>query len=173
MTLQPFAILVGAEPKWVLNTMAALPPSVRRRYTLPMARRLAVTRAIAHGSGIPIPRAYRLAGDAIRDHERGELVTTLPLAPDRLATMRIEVGRILAAVSVRLSFLKTTFEPARRGRKPARTRDALGAAAAYGVDLSLLRENLARTPAERLRRLDAMGAFRSRVRRVAEPSAAR
>lgn len=173
MTLQQLAILVGAEPKWVLNTMAALQPSMRKRYTLPMARRLAVMRAISHGSGIPISRAYRLAADAIRAHERGDLVTTLWLAPDRLATMQIEVGRILAAVSVRLSFLKTTFEPARRGRKPARTRDAVGAAGAYGLDLSLLRENLARTPAERLRRLDAMGAFRSAARRVAEPAAVR
>lgn len=173
MTLQQLAILVDAEPKWVLNTMAALPPSVRQRYTLAMARRLALLRIVVEGSGMAIPRAYQLAGQALRAFEHGELVTTLSLAPHRLATMQLSVERILAAVSVRQSYLKTTFEPARRGRKPARTHDALKAATTYGLDLSLLRETMERTPAERLRRLDGMAAFRSRVRRVAEPAPTR
>jgi hypothetical protein len=170
MTLQQFAILVGAEPKWVLNTLAALPSGVGKRYTSRMADRLAVMRAIVRASGISIPRAYRLAGDALRAYRHGDHVATLSPAPGELAAVRVEVGRILAAVSARLSFLITTFEPARRGRKPAPPRDAIAAAAAYGLDFSLLRENLVRTPAERLRRLDGMAKFRSRVRRVAAAS---
>lgn len=44
--------------------------------------------------------------------------------------------------------------------------DPLKAAREYGLDLSLLQANLRRTPAERLRQLDAMLSFVHRVRRV-------
>lgn len=49
---------------------------------------------------------------------------------------------------------------------PGATSDPLKAAREYGVDLSLLQANLRRTPAERLRQLDAMLSFVHRIRRV-------
>jgi hypothetical protein len=39
-----------------------------------------------------------------------------------------------------------------RRPKPRQPRDAVQEAIAYGIDVAALRENLARTPAERLRR---------------------
>jgi hypothetical protein len=39
----------------------------------------------------------------------------------------------------------------------------------YGLDLSLLAANLKRTPAQRLRQLDAMADFRRRARRGRRP----
>jgi len=40
----------------------------------------------------------------------------------------------------------------RARRRPPQTRDAVQEAIDYGIDVSALRDNLARTPAERLRR---------------------
>lgn len=93
----------------------------------------------------------------------------LTLAGDAndLVALRVDVFRILAAVTARQARLATMYQAARRGRRPSRRRDPVRAAAEYGLDLSLLRENLRRTPEERLRQLDAMLRFRSKVRRAA------
>jgi hypothetical protein len=52
-------------------------------------------------------------------------------------------------------------EPAKDSRK-----DPVTIAREYGTDISLLQANLRRTPAERLRQLDAMLNFVRRARRV-------
>jgi len=172
MTLQEFALLVGVEPKWVLNAMAALPATARHRYTVPMANRMGIVRAITDGTGISIALAYRLAGAALRALERGDECARLPLAPDRLATLDVDVYRIVAAVNTRRSFLATSYQPTHRGRPRTTRLDPIDAAVAHGIDLTLLDDALRRTPASRLRALDRMGAFRARVRRVADQPAA-
>jgi hypothetical protein len=84
---------------------------------------------------------------------------------DPAVAITVDVYRLLVRFGARLSWLRTEYQPRRRGR-PGRRREPVVAAKEYGLDLGLLRYNLGRTPAERLRQLDAMHTFRRRVRRV-------
>ncbi|MGH7516114.1 MAG: hypothetical protein ACREOC_01410 [Gemmatimonadales bacterium] len=68
-------------------------------------------------------------------------------------------------MSVGLSRLRTMYAARRRGRPTMVRRDPIRAAEEYGFDLTLLAANPRRTPAERLRQLDAMADFRQRIRR--------
>lgn len=175
MTLGQFSLLLNVEPKWLLNVAATLGGSLR--YTLPAAKRLAVTQALNEALGVPIPKAHELAGKILARYEKDRLPVMLfsdgrPGGLGDAVDTRVDVYRILAAVYAGLSRLRTSYAPRRRGR-PARARhDPVRAAARYGLDVTLLSANLARTPAERLRQLDAMAAFGRRIRRpltTAEP----
>jgi hypothetical protein len=164
VTLAEFACLLDVHPKWVQNAAAALGGSLR--YTLPAAQRLAVARALAETAGTPLPRAWELAGRVLREFDGSSEPVRVSdgISP---VDVTVDVYRILAAVNVGLSRLRTTYEPRRRGRPARARRDPVRAAEAHGLDLSLLSANLRRTPAERLRQLDAMADFRRRARRVA------
>jgi hypothetical protein len=163
MTLAEFAYLLDADPKWVQNAAAVLGGSLR--YTLPSAQRLAVARALVTAADMPLPRAWAVAGKALRDSGSSREPIRLSGDADPVA-VTVDVYRILAAVSVGLSRLRTMYAPRRRGRPATLRRDPIRAAEEYGLDLSLLAANLRRTPAERLRQLDAMAHFRRRARRV-------
>ncbi len=165
MTLAAFALLVDAAPKWILNASAVLHDAFR--YSIPHAQRLAAARALQEGASMPLPRAWSLAGEAIPQYTRDRAPVTLTADPDATVSVTLDVHRILAAVSARLSRLRTMHSPRRRGRRSRAHRNPLRAAVEYGVDLSLLEANLRRTPAERLRQLDAMVAFSRSVRRTA------
>jgi hypothetical protein len=65
-----------------------------------------------------------------------------------------------------MSALRTLLHGPQRGRPRRRRTAPLKTAADWGVDLSLLKENLTRTPEERLRQLDGMAAFALNVRRA-------
>ena len=164
MTLSQLALLVGADPKWVLNAAAVVP--MPKRYTVPLARRLALARAIQTELGVPLPRAYAVAGQALRRYTGGAARVTLPARGDGAVEVKVDVHRVLAAMTVRMSQLETLYAPRRRGPRPAAPRDHVQAAADHGIDVSLLQANLRRTPAERLRQLDAMAAFAGSVRRA-------
>jgi hypothetical protein len=162
MTLAEFAYLLDADPKWVQNAAATLGGSLR--YTLPTARRLAIARALAETTDMPLPRAYAIAGKALRKAGGSRAPVRLSDEADPVA-VTVDVFRILAAVSVGLSRLRTMYAPRRRGRPATLQRDPIGAAEEYGLDLGLMAANLRRTPAERLRQLDAMADFRRRAGR--------
>lgn len=164
MTLSELALVVGADAKWLLNAAAVLP--MPKGYTLALARRLALARALQDGLGVPLPRAYAMAGEALRRYTAGNAPVTLAVDDAGTVEVKIDVHRVLSAVNVRLSRLKTMYAPRRRGPRSSARRDPLRVASDYGLDLSLLRANLGRTPAERLRQLDNMAAFRRRVRRT-------
>ena len=166
MTLAEFAYLLDADPKWVQNAAAALGGSLR--YTLPTARRLAVARALARTADMPLPRAYALAGEALRKAGSSRAPVRVSDEADPVA-VTVDVFRILAAVNVGLSRLRTMYVPRRRGRPATLRRDPIRAAEEYGLDLGLLAANLRRTPAERLRQLDAMADFRRRAARGRRP----
>jgi hypothetical protein len=166
VTLGEFAHLLNVDPKWVLNVSAALGGSLR--YTLPAAKRLAVTRALHQALGVPIPRAYQLAAHTLARYKVGRL--PVPMRSENetgglgdAVDTTVDVYRILAAVYTGLSRLRTMYAPRRRGRPGSARRDPVRAAAEHGLDLTLLSANLGRTPAERLRQLDAMVDFRRRV----------
>lgn len=162
MTLAEFAYLLDADPKWVQNAAAAL--RGRLRYTLPSAQRLAVARALAETAGMPLPRAYAIAGEVLQRFAGSKEPIQVSEGANPVA-VTVDVYRILAAVSVGLSRLRTMYAPRRRGRPATVRREPVGVAEEYGIDLTLLAANLRRTPAERLRQLDAMAQFRRRVRR--------
>ncbi len=168
MTLAHFARLLGVSPKWVLNTMRALdlPP----QYTPALARRLSIARAVHDGVGMPLPAAFAMARDALAAWDGERLpVTMMGTSTDDVA-LTVDVYRLLSAMNVRLADLRESFAPKVRGRPPRARRDPLEAAMAWGLDLSLLRDNLRKSPHARLRQLDAMRAFASAVRRTAAPT---
>ena len=74
--------------------------------------------------------------------------------------------RLMASFNVRLAELRESYAPMMRGRPRTRSVDALAVAADWGLDISLIRDNLRMSPSERLRQLDAMHAFASVVRRA-------
>lgn len=167
MTLADLARLVDTTPKWVLNTLRALGRTPR--YTVDLARQLAVTREIAESFGLPLSTAHSLAKQALRQPAvEGSLLALNP-KPDSNVELHIDLFRMLSAFSVRLAALRTTSPAQRRGRPRTKAIDPIAAAEAWGLDLSLIRENLRKTPGERLRQLDAMLAFATRVRRVSAP----
>jgi hypothetical protein len=150
----------------VLNTCAAVEPGAA--YSVDLARRLYLARRIQRTLELPIALAYALAGDALRRHDDGESPSAnLPLDPESTLTLAVDVGRIDSSLAARRAALRTTIAPRTRGRPSRGGTPPLAAAEAWGLDLSLLRSNLLRTPSERLRQLDAMVDFRRRVRRAA------
>ena len=164
MTLAELSCLVGAEPKWVLNALAAL--GRPKRYTLELARRLSVTLAIHEATGAPLARSLILGERALRAHERG--------ADGVILTDREDVGvvpdipRILSSLNIRRSFLNSSFAPRVRGRARG-GRDPLRVATDWGLDLGLVKDNLARTVEARIRQLDSMAAFAHGVHLRAVP----
>lgn len=159
MTLAEFSLLVNAPPKWVLNTRALL--GDEEPYSAAAAVRLAIVRTLNTDFGIPLAKASKLAENAI---DAGDVASIRSV--DGTAALEIDVARIRAAVVTRSSRLTTMHSPRRPGR-PRKTVRPVRAAELFGLDIGLLKSNLARTPEARLRQLDAMVSFRSRVRRRA------
>lgn len=164
MTLAAFARLLGASPKWVLNTMSAL--GLKPRYTLALAQRLAITCAVHEGAGMPLPGAYAMARQALNTWNGETACVTLSMPSRDDVWLTIDVYRLISSFNVRLADLRVSYAPMVRGRPRTKRVNALDAATAWGLDLSLLRDNLHKTPHERLRQLDAMRAFAMNVRRT-------
>lgn len=161
MRLAEFALLVDADPKWVLNTRALLGRGVR--YTVEVAERLALVRILNRNLGIPLPAAWDLAGNALT---RSDAKSVFKQATSgEIVTLTIDVLRLRAAVATRRSQLATMHHSRRAGRKPKRTVSAIEAARRYGLDVTLLQANLARSPKVRLSQLDGMAALPTLVRR--------
>ncbi len=158
MMLSGFALLAGASPKWVLNTQAVI--GRLRAYTVAAAERLAVVRVLNSDLAVALPRAWQIADDALRGTGAYRFSS-----PDGTIALEVDVDRIRAAVAIRRSQLATMYSPRRAGRPARKPRNPVRAAEQHGLDLTLLRANLARSPAERLRQLDAMVSFRTRVQR--------
>jgi hypothetical protein len=128
---------------------------------------MGVVRLLARDFGIPVARAAELADEALR-HSRESRAVCL-MAGDGAATLVIDLARYHSTFAAALSAAISHGGARRRGRPPStrrRRRDPVGAAESYGVDLSLLREAIGRSPAERLARLDANAAFLNALRPV-------
>ncbi len=164
MTLSAFARLLGAPPKWVLNTLRAL--GLAPRYTLALAQRLTITRAVHEAAGMPLQPAYAMAGRALRAWSGGTACVTLSITANDDVSLTLDVYRLLSSVNVRLADVRESYAPMVRGRPRAIRVSALDAATTWGLDLSLVRDNLRKTPHERLRQLDAMLAFTINVQRT-------
>jgi hypothetical protein len=150
MTLGQFAVAVGAPKRWVQNAFQALGrPAV---YTEPLARRLAFAKAVKEACGMPLRRAFPLAEGALARwpaHHTWEV-----REPDGAVRVVLDLERFLSDYAVRLSLSRTRYAEKRRGRPRKRRLRGLALAKWWGVDISLLRETLKRTPEERLRTLE-------------------
>lgn len=165
MTLAEFSHLLSARPKWVLNTLKAV--NADGRYTMDMARQLTVARAVHEAAAVPMAESLAFARRALR----APCVLSSPVAvrladDDDDVALTVDVYRLLSSLHVRLADLRESFAPRARGRPRMRRVSALRAAEEWGLDLSLIRDNLSKTPTERVRQLDAMGQFTRDARRV-------
>lgn len=172
MTLGELCATAGVPTKWVLNgrTLWGGP----RAYSLALARHLTITHELHTTVGMPVPLAFRVAHHALAMLDAVPLPPDVPvLVPvhaDALSCVAVNLARILAAVAARSAAWHAGYGARVAGRprgtgEPS-TADAVARAAAWGLDLTLLDANRRRSPAERLRQLDGMVAFRRRVRRV-------
>ena len=162
-----FAAALRADEKWVENTARTL--GLRLTYTPSEALRMGLVRLLARDYGIPAARGAELADEALR-HPPDTRALSLAAAPDSEVALVIDLARYHSTFAAALSGALHHGGPRRRGRqssrKRGRGRDAVAAAEAYGVDVSLLREALERPPADRLARLDANSAFLRAIRPV-------
>jgi hypothetical protein len=155
-----FATAVRADEKWVENTARSL--GLRLTYTPAEGLRMGLVRLLARDYGIPVARAAELADEALQ-HPSETRAVSLAAAPESGVALVIDLARYHSTFAAALSAALHHGGPRRRGRqsfrKRGRGRDAVRAAEAHGVDVSLLREALERSPADRLARLDANAAF--------------
>jgi hypothetical protein len=162
-----FAAVVQADEKWVENTARALGLSLS--YTPREARWMGLVRLLTRDFQLPAARAGELADEALR-HPPNTPALSLAAVPDSPATLVIDLARYHSTFSAALSAALHHGGPRRRGRplprKRARGHDPVAAAEAHGVDVSLLRESLEQSPADRLARLDANSRFLTGLRRV-------
>lgn len=158
MTRSQFAQAARADEKWVENTARAL--GHRLRYSVNEARWLGLLHTFARDLDMSLQRAATLATAALQldPTMRG---LRLRLSEHGEATVSLDLARYHSAFAAALSTALNHGGPRRAGR-PAhanRRADALAAATAQGVDLSLLRTGLQRTPAQRLAQLDENATF--------------
>ena len=164
MVLAEFVRLIDASPRWVLNALPSLPST--SRYTEAFARRLIVSRAIQTALGTPLSDAFALAQRALRAWDGSATAVTLRVHETDDVALTVDVYRLMASYYVRLAELRQSYAPRVRGRPRRRAVNAEARAIDWGLDLSLIRDNLRKSPAERLRQLDAMRAFAAGVRRA-------
>ncbi len=148
MTLAPFAIAVGASPKWVQNAAQVL--GVRLDYTVKQARRLGLTRVLAEEFGLRLERAWKIAEAALFPAGRVAI-----LSDDEVLHMIVDTGRFLSDFAVRLSVATTHYEPAKRGR-PSKRRlptDPIERAQKLGIDVESLRASRGESAGARILRL--------------------
>jgi hypothetical protein len=158
MTLAQAAATLGTTPKWIQNALAQLRlPLVYGEVAM---RRLDLARRLVN-LGLTLQAAWDWAGWALRSPHRPALLSSdgSPVA------LTIDVPRFLTEWSAAVSRTVASGPSPGRGRprKPPR-RGGVAAAEAWGIDVNGLRNNLRKTPAERLRTLDANQRFLARLR---------
>jgi len=162
-----FATAVIADEKWVENAAQILGRTFA--YTRPEALWLGLVRVFNQEIGVTLSRAAELADEALR-HDAHSSPVKIGHKENGSAGVVIDLARFHSTHAAALSTAVTFGGTRRRGRKPANRKgktSILARAAAYGVDLDLLREGLSMSPRERLEQLDANAAFVSELRRSA------
>ena len=167
LTRAQFGHVVGADEKWVENTARTL--DRRLDYTPMEARWLGIVRILMRDFAITATRAAELADEVLR-HPPATRSLQLPGDADGVAVLSLDLARFNSSFAAALSAALHHGGPRRRGRPSNRgrpgKRDAVAAAERHGVDVSLLRTALAKSPSERLATLDANAAFLAAIRPV-------
>ena len=164
MTLGQFAYALGAPTKWVQNAWAVL--ELEPVYRETELWRLALSRLLEEILGVPLKKAYAMAGDVelLLSDRAGGGAGQLRLVDGDTLNVSIDWCRFVSAVLVGLSRARTQYQERRRGRPSKERLFGIAAARAHGIDVGLLRASLRRTPAERLRALDEDLAFVQRLK---------
>lgn len=165
MTRSQFAQAVRADEKWVENAARAL--GHRLRYSTGEARWFGLIYVLTRDLGTSVQRAATLATAALQLDPTTRALR-LRLSEHGEASVALDLARYHSAFAAAVSAALSHGGPRRAGRptRPGRPVNALAAAAEHGVDVSLLRAGLRRSPAERLARLDENVAFLQSVRRT-------
>lgn len=164
MTLAEFSRVVGTSPKWVLNALANV--GARGRYSIDLAQQLTVARVLHAEASIPLATAMTLALKLLRAPLSAPHPVVLRLSADGDVSLTVDVHRVLSSFNARMAELRTSYAPRVRGRPRTRPVNGVQSALDWGLDLSLIHDNLEKTPVQRLRQLDAMGRFSRGVRRA-------
>ena len=160
MTLGAFARAVGASPRWVQNAFQAL--GIRAAYTDAVARQLALARLLKETCGMSLRDGFPLAANALRQWPSSRICEFTDRT--RATGVVVDLERFLGDFAVTLSLARCWYAERRRGRPRKTRRRGLAFASWYGVDATLLHENLKRTPAERMERLEQAATFFERTR---------
>ncbi len=167
LTREQFALAAGADEKWIENSARQLGCQLAR--TPAEARWLGLVRLLARDFEIPIARAGKLAELSL-SHRPATTELTLVQSAGSVVALVVNLARYHSTFIASLSAALHHATPRRRGRPATelsgRAHDPVADAAAYGVDVSLLRESLRRTPAELLQSLDEDVAFLADIRPV-------
>lgn len=164
MRLGHFATIVGAQPRWVQNAFQVL--DFEPEYDEERAKVLGLARQLHEALRIPLVTAYPLAQEALTAWPDMKVWRWEDDAG--IVTLEVDLERYLSTYAARLSLSRTWYAEKKRGRPPKRPEDPIEAARQYGIDISLLQEQLRRSPAERLRTLDEAIDFVQSVRLVDE-----
>lgn len=165
MTLGEFAYLLDVEPKWVQNAFANL--KMAPTYTIEEGQRLGLARVLHNMFGVPLGQAHGFARQALNAFDGSHAPVTI--SNDTPVSLTIDVYRFLSSFNVRRSLLQTHYQPKRRGRSYRGPVDPVQVAREYGLDLTLITSNRARSVAERIRQLDDMRDFVRAVQKTTTP----
>jgi hypothetical protein len=161
MTPAQLALAAGVDSKWIRNVRQLLG---RPANSGPIeARWLGLVHELTSTLGCTLAVAAQVADAALAAPiEQRELRISLGQSGEGRVEVVVDLWRDRSVHLARLSRALEHPPAERRGRPPAarRTRGSVRErAAGYGVDVDRLRPGLARTPAERLARLDENVAF--------------
>jgi hypothetical protein len=159
MTLGQFATAVGASPRWVLNALTRL--DLPRRYSEPLARRLALARFVSGTVGAPLPHSMRLAERALRE---ADVHGPWRMEGPGGVALSVDLPRFFTTYGANLALALNAYGERPRGRRPSRRGSAIERAREYGTDLTLFDSALRRTPEDRIRKVAEDMEFLSTVR---------
>jgi hypothetical protein len=166
MTARQTAVAAAADLKWLTNSAALLRRPLR--YHAREAKWWGLVRLLVDRLGLTLKAAADTATAVL--HTPDSRAPIDPGAdPSGSAALVVDLPRYESVFLANLSRALVLETPRRRGRATRRsTRDAVGAASRYGVDINLVRSALERTSAERLEMLDANVAFVRGMKRAAK-----
>jgi hypothetical protein len=166
MTARQTAVAAAADLKWLTNSAALLRRPLR--YHAREAKWWGLVRLFVDRLGLTLKAASGAATAALRRSD-SQAPTDAGADPSGSAALVVDLPRYESIFLANLSRALVLETPRRRGRTTRRTtRDAVGAASRYGVDIDLVRSALERTPDERLEMLDANVAFVRGMKRRAK-----
>jgi hypothetical protein len=158
MTARQTAVAAGADLKWIVNSAALL--GRRIRYNRQQAKWWGLVWLLTEQLGLSLGAAAAVSTVALRESSFSTQVTA-GADPSGSASLIVDLARYESIFLANLSRALVHETPRRKGRPPRSSirGDALTTARRYGVDLSLIRSALRRTPAERLALLEKNAAF--------------
>lgn len=163
MTARQTAVAAAADLKWLTNSAGLLRRALR--HTPDQAKWWGLVRLLVGELGLSLKAAADAATAALRASDSKPSLRA-KADPSGSAALVVDLARYHSIFLANLSRALVHETPRRRGRvRQTARKDAVRAARDYGIDISLLRSALHRTPAERLALLEANVAFVRAARR--------